>query len=146
MFYQKYLLYFTVFFVLTAIILPFIFLKDVYPFHRFGMFAEPVKHQSQQEKFYVFYKIDNQDFVKEDNTNFVELKPQDIPLNSNAFEMQLRKHHYQNKHADFINVFDIIINKKMNLSKKENIKWKWYHVIRNQGMNAKVDSICVFSN
>ncbi|WP_375563088.1 hypothetical protein ACE193_11355 [Bernardetia sp. OM2101] len=121
-------------------------MKDIYPFHRFGMFAEPIKYQAQYEKFYIFYK-------KETDSNFTELRPQNIPLNANAFEMQLRKHHYQQKHTDFINVFDEIIRNKINL--KENLKsgkklnWKWYHVIQKQNSdnkNNKLDSLCVFSN
>ncbi len=123
--------------VLVGIILPFIFLKDVYPFHRFGMFAEPVKHKAQYEKFYIFYKMNNQ---------YKELRPTSIPLNANAFEMQVRKHHYQNKHADFITVFDGIIRKKENLKENEKLKWKWYHVIKNEGSKNELDSICVFSN
>lgn len=133
-------------FILVGIIFPFIFLKDIYPFHRFGMFAEPVKHQAQYETFYIFYK-------KETDSNFTELRSQNIPLNANAFEMQLRKHHYQKKHANFIDVLDKIIRNKMNL--KENLKsekklnWKWYHVIQKQNSDNKdnkLDSLCVFSN
>lgn len=130
---------------MMGIILPFIFLQDVYPFHRFGMFAEPIKHQTQNEKFYIFYKID----TETDTTDFVKLEPQNIPLNANAFEMQLRKHHYQKKHADFISVFDEIIKKKIDSGakkKNEKLKWKWYHVIQKQGLHNETDSICVFSN
>ena len=134
MFYKKYLFYF----IFVGTILPFIFLKDVYPFHRFGMFAEPIKSKTQDEKFYVFYKINNE----KNNNDFVELKPQNIPLNANAFQMQLRKHHYQREHTNFITVFDKVIRKKVNLREKENLSWKWYHVIKNE--NSK-DSVCVFS-
>ena len=141
MFPKKKIFLFT--FVLCGIILPFIFLKDSYPFHRFGMFAEPIKYQAQYEKFYIFYKIDTFS-TNESESNFVELKPQDIPLNANAFEMQLRKHHYQKKHSDFILVFDEIIKKKENLKENEKLKWKWYHVIQRQDLQN--DSLCVFSN
>lgn len=127
-------------FIILGIVLPFTFLKDSYPFHRFGMFAEPIKYQAQYEKFYIFYKKDNE------KSNFIELQPQDIPLNANAFEMQLRKHHYQKKHADFMSAFDEIIKKKMNLKKEEELKWKWYHVIQKQDSKNELDSICVFSN
>lgn len=140
--------HFLFFFLLGGIILPFIFLKDSYPFHRFGMFAEPVKHTAQYEKFYIFYKIDTRIYI--DTTDFVKLEPQNIPLNANAFEMQLRKHHYQKKHAEFITIFDEIIRKKINLEedsqKNISLKWKWYHVIQKQGSQNEVDSICVFSN
>lgn len=52
------------------------------------MFAEPVKHTAQYEKFYIFYKIDTRIYI--DTTDFVKLEPQNIPLNANAFEMQLQ--------------------------------------------------------
>lgn len=126
-------------FVLAGILFPFIFLKDVYPFHRFGMFAEPLNYQAQYEKFYIFYK-------KETDTTFIEIKPQNIPLNANAFEMQLRKHHYQKKHTDFIAVFDELIKKKMKLKENKKLNWKWYHVIQKQHLENKLDSLCVFSN
>ncbi|WP_338812067.1 hypothetical protein V9L05_11775 [Bernardetia sp. Wsw4-3y2] len=130
---------FLFFFVCMGVILPFIFLKDVYPFHRFGMFAEPVKHQSQYEKFYIFYKLKSQN-------KFTELNPQSIPLNANAFEMQLRKHHYQKKHAIFITIFEDIIKNKINLKEDEKLEWKWYHVIQKQDSKNEIDSLCVFSN
>ncbi|WP_338762198.1 hypothetical protein WAF17_17100 [Bernardetia sp. ABR2-2B] len=126
------------FFLCLGIIFPFIFLKDIYPFHRFGMFAEPIKHQTQYEKFHLFYK-------NEADSNFTELRPQNIPLNANTFEMQLRKHHYQAKHADFITVFDEIIKDKENLKQNKNLKWKWYHIIQKDS-NNEIDSLCVFSN
>lgn len=127
--------------VLGGIILPFVFLKDVYPFHRFGMFAEPVKYQRQQEQFYVLYKKTNQ----KNEEDFIKLQPEDIPLNANAFEMQLRKHHYQKKHADFIRVFEGIIKKKINLTNEQSLNWKWYHVIYNKSSQNNLDSLCVFS-
>jgi hypothetical protein len=136
---KKYLFFFSVAFIFGGIILPFILLKDSYPFHRFGMFAEPVKHQAQYEKFYVFYKTESQN-------KFIELKAQTISLNANAFEMQLRKHHYQKKHPDFITVFDGIIRNKMNLKEDKKLKWKWYHVIQKQDSHNEFDSVCVFSN
>jgi len=138
-FYKKYIL----FFVIIGIVLPFIFLKDVYPFHRFGMFAEPVKYQAQEEKFYIFYKIKSQN-------KFIELKASTIPLNANAFEMQLRKHHYQKKHADFISIFDKLIRNKINLKEDpkndKKLNWKWYHVIQKEDSQNELDSICIFSN
>ncbi len=140
MFYQKKRLSFIfVFLVLSAIILPFIFLKDTYLFHRFGMFAEPMQHKKQYEKFYIFYKKNN-------TSNFVELKAQNIPINANAFEMQLRKHHYQKKHIDFIAVLNKIIFKKEKLEQYEKLKWKWYHVVNKQDLQNEPDSLCVFSN
>jgi hypothetical protein len=42
--------YFFVSFWLLACV-PFIFMTDIFPFFRFGMFAEPVKYNSNTEKF-----------------------------------------------------------------------------------------------
>lgn len=137
MFFKNRLFLSALFLVVGGTLLPFIFLKDIYPFHRFGMFAEPVKYQTQEEKFYIFYKIDKE---------FVALKPQTIPINANAFEMQLRKHHYQKKHTDFIAVFDRLLREKANLPQEKKIKWKWYHVIQKQNSKNEFDSLCVFSN
>ena len=131
--------YWGLIFIICSIVFPFIFLKDMYPFHRFGMFAEPIQHTSQYEKFYVFYK-------KNSDSSFLELRPQDIPLNANAYKMQLRKHHYQQKHSIFIDEFDKIIRKKINLNYTEQIQWKWYHVFENKNIENELDSICVFSN
>lgn len=142
---NKYLL----FFIIVSIIIPFIFLKDSYPFHRFGMFAEPIKYKRQYEKFYIFYQLAPSSVLSSTSspapsstltTNFVELKAQEIPINANAFEMQLRKFHYQKKHSEFIAVFDKIIKDKLKLKTAQKLNWKWYQVIQNE------DSICVFSN
>lgn len=40
---------------LTGITLPFVLLTDLYPFFRFGMFAEPVKREVQTEQFVLQY-------------------------------------------------------------------------------------------
>lgn len=45
---------------LTAILVPFILLTDIYPFFRFGMFAEPVTQRSQLEQFAIRYIQQNQ--------------------------------------------------------------------------------------
>ncbi|WP_291728438.1 hypothetical protein [Bernardetia sp.] len=132
---QKHFTYLNTLLIVLGIVFPFIFLKDAYPFHRFGMFAEPVQHKAQYEQFHIFYVFGK-------DTNFVELLPQNIPLNANAFQMQVRKHHYQKTHTYFINVFEKIIKNKYNSDEK--IKWKWYHVKENS--QNEIDSVCVFSN
>lgn len=47
-------IFFVSFWVLACI--PFIFMTDIYPFFRFGMFAEPVRHNSNTEKFELLEK------------------------------------------------------------------------------------------
>lgn len=133
--YQKSSIRLNTILVVLGVILPFIFLKDVYPFHRFGMFAESVKYEAQSERFYILYKKDN-------DNKLTLLEAQNIPLNANAFHMQIRKYHYQDRHSDFIRVFDEIIKNKSKTNQK--IEWKWYHVRENS--QNEIDSVCVFSN
>ena len=44
---------------LTGMFIPFILITDVYPFFRFGMFAEPVRQAIQLEQFAIQY-VDHQ--------------------------------------------------------------------------------------
>ena len=40
---------------LIGFLLPFVMLRDFYPFHRFAMFAEPLQEQNQQEAFQILF-------------------------------------------------------------------------------------------
>ncbi|MBD0258563.1 MAG: hypothetical protein ICV83_22845 [Cytophagales bacterium] len=44
-----------IFLMLLGVTVPFVLLTDVYPFFRFGMFAEPVRRAVQAERFVVRY-------------------------------------------------------------------------------------------
>ncbi len=44
-----------IFLMLLGVTVPFVLLTDVYPFFRFGMFAEPVQRAVQTERFVVRY-------------------------------------------------------------------------------------------
>jgi hypothetical protein len=44
-----------IFLMLLGVAVPFVLLTDVYPFFRFGMFAEPVRRPVQTERFVVRY-------------------------------------------------------------------------------------------
>lgn len=46
--------------VLVGLLLPFILQTTLYPFFRFGMFAEPVRYDIQQEQFALHYQVREQ--------------------------------------------------------------------------------------
>jgi hypothetical protein len=77
---------------LTAICVPFILLTDVYPFFRFGMFAEPVTQEIQMEQFAVRY-IDQ-------NKTVHLLDPAKVGLGSLAYLM--RNYYYRQQSEIFL--------------------------------------------
>jgi hypothetical protein len=78
--------------ILTAICIPFILLTDVYPFFRFGMFAEPVTQEIQMEQFAVRY-------IGQNNTVHL-LDPAEVGLGSLAYLM--RNYYYRQQSELFL--------------------------------------------
>jgi hypothetical protein len=74
---------------LGGMLLPFVLLTDIFPFLRFGMFAEPIRSNIQIEKF-VLYKT-NTDGVQSDFLS------SDIGINPNTFHYLLRNYYYRNE-------------------------------------------------
>lgn len=77
---------------IIALWIPFILLTDLYPFFRFGMFAEPVKEAIQMEQFairYVSYSHQQQ-----------VLSPEQLGISSLAYLM--RNYYYRNQSAAFL--------------------------------------------
>lgn len=68
---------------------PFVFIKSFFPFYRFGMFAEPVKTETQTEQFYVYYQIQSGSWKAFEATA--------IGLNEGVYGSIVRKHVYQNQ-------------------------------------------------
>lgn len=68
-------------------LIPFVLLTDVYPFFRFGMFAEPVRRNVQLEQFTLRY-VDNQG-----NKNIASAEQ--VGLGSLAY--LLRNYYYRNQ-------------------------------------------------
>lgn len=92
---------------------PFILIKTIYPFYRFGMFAEPVKTQTQKEVFEIFYWT--QDSIKH------SLKAKDIKMSEALLRSIVREYYYKNQKDIFLNE----IGKIYNQHHKENaIRWE----------------------
>ena len=72
---------------LTLITLPFIMVTDLFPFMRFGMFAEPIRHEIQKEYFQIVVYPENN---KEKNLN-----PQLIGIENHFYEYITRNYFYR---------------------------------------------------
>jgi hypothetical protein len=77
---------------LAALWVPFVLLTDMYPFFRFGMFAEPVRASIQMEQFAVGYvAVDRRQQV---------LSPEQLGITSLAYLM--RNYYYRNQSLTFL--------------------------------------------
>ena len=74
--------------------LPFIFIKTLFPFYRFGMFAEPVKTSTQTERLSIRYQQENGLWTSFDGT--------EIGLSESVFASLMRKHHYQDQEVELL--------------------------------------------
>lgn len=76
-----------IFLMLFLITLPFIMVTDLFPFMRFGMFAEPVKYQVQQEYFEIV--------VTDRNQKATPLDPLSVGIEKHFFEYIARNYYYR---------------------------------------------------
>jgi hypothetical protein len=74
---------------LAGLLVPFVLLTDIFPFLRFGMFAEPVKKEIQTEKF-ILYKTTLSG--KKELFN-----QEEIGINPNTFYYLCRNYYYRNQ-------------------------------------------------
>jgi hypothetical protein len=72
-----------------GLLIPFILITDIFPFLRFGMFAEPVKKAIQTERFVVL-----QTDLLGRQTIF---NPENIGINPNTFHYLCRNYYYRNE-------------------------------------------------
>lgn len=72
---------------LVAVTLPFILVTDLFPFMRFGMFAEPVKHTAQTESFILTY------LTREGKEKVFD--PQEIGIEPHFFFYLTRNYYYR---------------------------------------------------
>lgn len=82
--------------------LPFVLIKTIFPFYRFGMFAEPVKTEAQTEYFKVYYQ--NKEGYKKvfDGT--------EIGLSKSVYATMMRNYHYKNKEVELLEKTAHVIN------------------------------------
>ena len=85
--------YFIITITLILIILPFILLTDLFPFLRFGMFAEPITEEVQKEKFIVSYLINNKE---------TEFNPKEAGIGESTFYYLARNYYYRKEANKFL--------------------------------------------
>jgi hypothetical protein len=77
-----------------ALAIPFVLQTDLYPFFRFGMFAEPVTRPIQTEQFLI--KITQNDGVSK------LLDSREIGFEKSTFDYLLRNYHYRGEKELFL--------------------------------------------
>jgi hypothetical protein len=93
---------------LFAILLPFIFITDFYPFLRFGMFSEPLSNTTGYRVFQLQYKTIDSD-------SFHVYNPELHGMSTSLFDIIVRRYYYENKTVLLCD----IINRMHNNSIKE---------------------------
>ena len=78
---------------LLGLIVPFVFITDLFPFVRFGMFAEPIKSNIQTENFMVYATNKNKE-------RFL-VNPRLFGSNENSFLYLCRNYYYRNQLQEF---------------------------------------------
>lgn len=90
---------------LSGLLIPFILITDIFPFMRFGMFAEPIKQTNQTERF-IIYQTD----VFQQTTI---LNPETIGVNPNTFYYLCRNYLYRNQAEEFSEKLFSAMNKQI---------------------------------
>jgi hypothetical protein len=75
------------FLTLLGILVPFILITDIFPFLRFGMFAEPLDKSKQVEIFYIEYK----DY----QANWQRFNPEEYQMQDETFQYLARNYYYR---------------------------------------------------
>ncbi len=117
----------TIFVIIMGFILPFIFLRDFYPFYRFGMFAEPVKNSVQKEIFIIqFTNSKNQTKIFE---------PENYGWNKDTFSFLKRNYFYRRESHKLLHII------KNKITEKDTRNWKLLQLLPNQSGNLDTLSI-----
>ena len=108
---------------------PFILLTDLFPFMRFGMFAEPIKTVKQTEVFIATSQIGLHEH---------ELTEEQLGIKSTNFNYLARNYHYKNK----VDILLKNIAESVHLKSKNSLKLK--KIVVNSA-NKKTDTSTVFT-
>ena len=88
----------------SSFLIPFIFQKSIFPFYRFGMFAEPPKQAAIQEEFKVL--------VAEKGI-FKDFDAQSVGLYPSVFNQLLRNYYYRNEAKEFLRIINTDPNQNL---------------------------------
>jgi hypothetical protein len=85
-------------------LIPFILLTDLFPFFRFGMFAEPLKSSIQTEVFHVTV-------IHDDGMEEV-FDPKEMSINSSDFNYLCRNYYYRKEGEIFLSKLSTVFKQK----------------------------------
>lgn len=80
--------------VLAGLLVPFILQTTLYPFFRFGMFAEPVRYTVQTERFELWYRPAS--------SGFKPIPASSLNVQKSTLDYLLRNYYYRNESELFL--------------------------------------------
>lgn len=101
--------------------LPFLLLTDLFPFLRFGMFAEPLQQNTSQE-FFVLYTQQNGRLQKYDTNLW--------GLDETVFNYLTRQYHYQGRLKE---LGEVLVKAHQEMYPQSQEKWYLYREILHKG-------------
>ena len=120
-----------VFFLSIWFVLPFVLVIDLYPFFRYGMFAEPIHYTTQSEQFVILYENSEQ--------NKHILKAEYVCLNEGHLNYLVRHYFYKQKSTQLLQNLHQIYGKDKNIK-----SWTLLRIVINSSKEAlRQDSIVV---
>lgn len=116
---------------LIAVTIPFILVTDIFPFLRFGMFAEPIKTNIQKEIFIITYK---------NNQGKEQLfDPKKAGIEQHLFYYLVRNYYYRNESP-------ILIKNIEKIYPTKGIKcWNIKRILISDSINIPSDTIVVYT-
>ena len=114
---------------LFLVILPFVLITDMFPFLRFGMFAEPVKKDQPAEIFYVLYYADKQ---------WKKFDPEQYELQDETFQYLARNYYYRQEGQ-------VLLSKLHRSDVARGEYWRFYRVSFPPGFPEFRDTLLISS-
>ncbi|WP_020531340.1 hypothetical protein [Flexithrix dorotheae] len=115
----------TIFLVISGFLLPFIFLRDFYPFYRFGMFAEPVQYKAQKELFIIQFK--------DKNNQTRTFNAENYGWNKDTFTYLTRNYFYRKESKKLLGII------KEKIGRKNTKNWQLLQLQPN--INGNIDTL-----
>jgi hypothetical protein len=110
---------------LVLVLLPFILVTDLFPFFRFGMFAEPVKTKVQTEKFLVTFEKNGKRYV---------FNPKKYELPDETFQYLARNYYYRKQGS-------LLLEKLRSAVDSTNHHWQLFKVTFDPSFPEKTDTL-----
>lgn len=111
-----------------GILVPFVLITDVFPFLRFGMFAEPLDKSKQVEVFYIQYQ--------EYQAGWKLFDPEKYEMQEETFQYLARNYYYRNES-------DLLLQKLKKSDAEQGELWHLYKVSFPPGFPDMRDTVLI---